>query len=108
VLAGHRTSWFRPLETVAHGDSIEVEWFDPRRGGLHQRTYTVDVIRVVDPQDVTLLGPTSDDVLTLITCYPFGYGARSPQRFIVRALPVAKRALAGAVVGSEVRSYPTT
>jgi sortase A len=88
VLAGHRTSWFRPLETIAQGDSVEVEWFDPHVGGMHQRSYTVDVIRVVDPQDVTLLAPTSNDVLTLITCYPFGYGARSPQRFIVRALPL--------------------
>ncbi len=87
VLAGHRTSWFRPLETVAPGDSVEVEWFDPRVGGLHQRTYMVDAIRVVDPQDVALLEPTSDNVLTLITCYPFGYGPRSPQRFIVRATP---------------------
>jgi sortase A len=88
VLAGHRTSWFRPLETIAQGDSIEVEWFDPRVGGLRRRNYTVDVIRVVDPQDVTLLEPTSENVLTLITCYPFGYAARSPQRFIVRALPL--------------------
>ena len=85
VLAGHRTSWFRPLEAVAPGDSIKLEWFDPRVGGLHQRIYTVDLTRVVDPQDVALLAPTSDDVLTLITCYPFGYGPRSPQRFVVRA-----------------------
>ena len=91
VLAGHRTSWFRPLETVIPGDIMELEWFDPRVGGLHQRTYKVDAIRVVDPQDVTLLAPTSDDVLTLITCYPFGYGPRSPQRFIVRALPLARQ-----------------
>jgi sortase A len=95
VLAGHRTSWFRPLETLAPGDRIEVEWFDPGIGGLHHRAYAVDVIRVVEPQDVSLLAPTSDDALTLITCYPFGYGPRSPQRFIVRAVPLAKQALAG-------------
>lgn len=88
VLAGHRTSWFRPLETIAQGDSIELEWFDPGIGGLHQRSYAVDMIRVMDPQDVTFLRPTSENVLTLVTCYPFGYGARSPQRFIVRALPL--------------------
>jgi sortase A len=89
VLAGHRTSWFRPLEGIAQDDRIEVEWFDPHGGGLHRRSYAVDEIRVVDPQDVTLLAPTSDDALTLITCYPFGHGPRSPQRFIVRAVPVA-------------------
>jgi len=106
VLAGHRTSWFRPLETVAPGDSIDVEWFDPRVGGLHQRTYTVDVIRVVDPQDVTLLAPTSADALTLITCYPFGYGPRSPQRFIVRAIPHPNQSVRQAAKDSVTHSCP--
>jgi sortase A len=87
LLAGHRTSWFRPLENIAPGDRIEVDWFDSHGGGLHEKNYAVDMIRVVDPQDVTLLAPTSDDALTLVTCYPFGYGPHSPLRFIVRATP---------------------
>jgi sortase A len=87
VLAGHRTSWFRPLQGIARGDSIEIEWVDPHGRGLHRRSYTVDLIRVVDPEDVTLLAPTSEDALTLVTCYPFGRGARSPQRYVVRAVP---------------------
>jgi sortase A len=88
VLAGHRTSWFRPLESVAPGDTILVQWFQPRRGGLQERSYMVNKISVVDPQDTALLAPTPEDELTLITCYPFGRGPRSPQRFIVRASPV--------------------
>ena len=84
MLAGHRTSWFRSLEGIAPGDSIEVEWFDAG-GELHVRTYTVSMIRVVEPQDVALLAPTVEDSLTLITCYPFGSSPRSPQRFVVRA-----------------------
>lgn len=88
LLAGHRTSWFRPLEAIAQGDTIQVEWFDARRGGLRERTYTVDMIRVVNPQDVTLLAPTSEDALTLVTCYPFGSSPRSPQRYVVRASPL--------------------
>jgi sortase A len=96
VLAGHRTSWFEPLQAIARGDAINLEWFDSRSGGLHQRTYTVTMIRVVDPQDVGLLAPTSEDALTLITCYPFGRGPRSPQRFIVRAMPVRPSRLASA------------
>ena len=87
IVAGHRTSWFRPLEKITSGDSIRVEWFDPY-GGLRQRTYTVDMIRVTDPKDVTLLTSTEQDVLTLITCYPFGPGPHSPQRFVVRASPL--------------------
>jgi len=86
VLAGHRTSWFRRLEGIAPGDQIYIDWFDGR-GGLHGRTYSVEKIRVMDPEDLGLLAPTADDALTLITCYPFGNGPTSPQRFIVRASP---------------------
>jgi sortase A len=88
VLAGHRTSWFRPLEGIAQGDTILVQWFQPRRSGWQERTYTVNKISVVDPQDIALLAPTPEDELTLITCYPFSRGPRSPQRFIVRASPL--------------------
>jgi sortase A len=87
VLAGHRTSWFRPIEALAAGDAMELEWFDARRGRLLERTYTVTATRIVLPQEVSLLAPTSDDALTLITCYPFGRSPRSPQRFVVRASP---------------------
>jgi sortase A len=88
TLAGHRTSWFRPLEGIAPGDTIQIEWFDARGHRLRERAYTVTAIRIVDPQDVTLLAPTPDDALTLVTCYPFGRSPSSPQRFVVRASPV--------------------
>ncbi len=93
VLAGHRTSWFKSLEGIAADDKIELEWFDSHRG-LHQRTYTVSEIQIVEPDEVTLLAPTSEDALTLITCYPFGRGLHSPQRFIVRASPVEENRVA--------------
>ncbi len=94
VLAGHRTSWFRPLEGIAQGDRIQIAWFDTRRGGLYERTYAVDLIQVVEPQDVTLLSPTSVDALTLVTCYPFGSSPRSPLRYMVRASPMGPSRLA--------------
>lgn len=87
LVAGHRTSWFKPLESIASGDTVKIEWFD-RRKCLHKRTYTVDLIRVVAPDDGTWLAPTPDDSLTLITCYPFGRRPDSPQRYVVRATPV--------------------
>ena len=87
-LAGHRTSWFEPLKAVATGDIIQIEWYDARRGGLRERKYTVNAISVVNPDDVSLLAATSDDALTLITCYPFGRSPHSPQRYVVRAIPV--------------------
>jgi sortase A len=88
VLAGHRTSWFLPLENIAAGDTVRIEWFDTHHRQLLERTYTVDTMRVVDPSDTTFLAPTSKDVLTLITCYPFGSSPRSPQRYMVRASPL--------------------
>ena len=91
VLAGHRTSWFRPLESVETGDNIQIQWFKSH-SGLHERSYHVSAIRVVNPEDVTLLAPTDDDALTLITCYPFGHGPSSPQRYIVRAEPAQESA----------------
>jgi sortase A len=87
-LAGHRTSWFEPLKAVATGDIIQIEWYDARRGGLRERKYTVDAISVVNSDDVSLLAATSDDALTLITCYPFGRSPHSPQRYVARAIPV--------------------
>ena len=87
AVAGHRTSWFRRLEGVKTGDDLELEWLDSRSHVLRSRTYQVKAIRIVKPDDVELLAPTDDDALTLITCYPFGRGPRSPQRYVVRAVP---------------------
>lgn len=86
-LAGHRTSWFRPLEAVAPGDRVEVQWFDSHKHEFRERIYTVSFIRIVTPEDLALLAPTPEDALTLVTCYPFGHSPRSPQRFEVRASP---------------------
>jgi sortase A len=104
VLAGHRTSWFLPLKQVAQGDKIQIAWFDTRRGALYERSYTVDLIQVVEPQDVTLLVPTSRDALTLVTCYPFGSSPHSPLRFVVRASPVGPSYPANVVVTTVAQS----
>lgn len=102
VLAGHRTSWFRPLQFVGPGDQVEIEWFDRGRK-IHRENYVVDGIRIVDANDTSLLTSTSDDVLTLITCYPFGASPLSPQRYIVRALPVQNQ-LALHALGEDSRT----
>lgn len=86
-LAGHRTSWFRPLEALEARDEIQVQWFDARKRELRERTYAVDDVRIVAPEEVPLLTPPFGDALTLITCYPFGRSPRSPQRFVVLASP---------------------
>jgi sortase A len=86
VLAGHRTSWFRSLEDVKTGDAIDVEWFDADRHD-YRRRYVVSTIDIVKPQDTAMLGDANDDVLTLVTCYPFGPSPTSPLRYVVRAAP---------------------
>ena len=86
VLAGHRTSWFRSLEGIKQGDTLEVDSLDAH-GELREQIYRVDIVRVTVPGDVSLLTPTSEDSLTLITCYPFGRSPTSPLRFVVRASP---------------------
>ena len=93
-LAGHRTSWFRPLESLQARDEIQIQWFDSNKHELRERTYTVDDILIVTPEEVSLLKPPSGDALTLITCYPFGHSPRSPQRFVVLASPAGPSRLA--------------
>jgi sortase A len=104
VLAGHRTSWFLPLEKIAPQDKIQIAWFDTRRGALYERAYSVDLIDVVEPNDTALLAPTPEDTLTLITCYPFGSSPHSPLRFIVRASPLGPSHLANTTVTTVAQS----
>jgi sortase A len=46
--------------------------------------------RVVPPTDVSVIEPTDEPALTLVTCYPFDYVGSAPERFIVRAVRVDK------------------
>jgi hypothetical protein len=47
---------------------------------------------VVNPEDVSVLNPTSTRALTLVTCFPFYYVGSAPQRFIVRAVLAGRKA----------------
>jgi hypothetical protein len=49
------------------------------------RTYTVDSTQIVAPTQTSVMDPTPQPTLTLITCYPFNFVGHAPQRFIVRA-----------------------
>ncbi len=101
IIAGHRTSWFKPLEKIAPGDMISIEWLGSKNH-LESRNYSVEFVRVVQPKDVSLLLPSYEDRLTMITCYPFGVSPSSPERFVVRAVPVTSDvATAGASAGRD-------
>jgi sortase A len=79
ALAGHRDTFFRPLQHVRVGDELRVSTV---RGDFR---YQVRDTMVVGPNDVWVLDPTDRPTLTLITCYPFGYVGKAPRRFIVKA-----------------------
>lgn len=86
AFAGHRDTFFRRLQYVRAGDAIVVTTGDARY------EYVVRETRVVKPRDVWVLDPTEDPTLTLVTCHPFNYIGAAPNRFIVRAVLVDRRA----------------
>jgi sortase A len=86
VLAGHRDSFFRGLRRIRVDDVIHF------RAVSGRYEYRVESTEVVRPDETRVLAPTGDAVLTLVTCYPFGYVGHAPNRFIVRARLVLPRA----------------
>ena len=46
---------------------------------------------MVAPEDVEVLAPSNEKVLTMVTCYPFFYIGNAPKRFIVRAKQISGR-----------------
>lgn len=85
VIAGHRDSFFRPLRHIRMADDIFLE---TRDGHYH---YRVTSVRVVGPRELSVIAPTSEETLTLITCYPFWVLGHAPDRFVVRAVRVDER-----------------
>jgi sortase A len=78
-IAGHRDTFFRKLRGVRERDNVVLT---TARGSFR---YIVESTRVVEPSDVQVLRPSGENVLTLVTCYPFSYLGPAPKRFIVRA-----------------------
>ncbi|MHB8501607.1 MAG: class D sortase [Candidatus Acidiferrales bacterium] len=78
-IAGHRNTFFRPLRLIHKDDVIALTTL---HGEDHYRVVST---KIVGPDDVQVLYPTSRDSLTLVTCYPFFYVGSAPKRFIVRA-----------------------
>jgi sortase A len=79
ALAGHRDGEFRPLRGLQIGDEVQLT---TDRGTFR---YRIRATKIVAPEDLSVLAPTSGRTLTLITCYPFVYIGHAPQRFIVIA-----------------------
>ena len=78
-LAGHRDTFFRPLQHIAK--SMEIRVTDST--GTYR--YLVDSTEIVTPDQVEVLDIRNQPELTLITCYPFDFIGQAPKRFIVHA-----------------------
>ncbi len=80
-ISGHRDGFFRSLKDIEMGDDILIQ---TTRG---VEKYAVSSITIIPKEDISVLEPTTEKTLTLITCYPFYYVGHAPKRYIVRATP---------------------
>lgn len=82
MIAGHRDTHFRALETVETGTHIRLQQRDGQ-----WRDYRVVDIRIVDSRHEFIdLARTPADRLLLVTCYPFdSLNSNGPLRYVVEA-----------------------
>lgn len=78
-IAGHRDTFFRGLKDIRKNDEIQLQ----TASGLSR--YEVDWAKVVANDDGSVLAPSTESALTLVTCYPFYFVGPAPKRFVVRA-----------------------
>jgi sortase A len=78
-IAGHRDTFFRPLRNIRTNDIVVLTTLSGRY------RYRVTSTKVVSPNAVEVLAPSTGETLTLVTCYPFYYVGPAPDRFVVRA-----------------------
>ena len=78
VFAGHRTTYFQPLENVKTGDTVVVE----TTYGVF--TYTVREIKILEADSFSEITKDNGvEQLTLYTCYPFVYIGNAPDRYAI-------------------------
>jgi sortase A len=78
-ISGHRDTFFRPLRNIRRDDIITLTTL------LGDYRYRVLSTKIVSPSDVEVLDAGENEILTLVTCYPFYFVGPAPDRFIVRA-----------------------
>jgi sortase A len=91
-LAGHRDTFFRPLKDLRIKDEVQLSTLK----GIFK--YEVESLRVVEPDNIGVLAPSGENVLTLVTCYPFYFVGAAPKRWIVRAKQVSPQTVASLTV----------
>jgi sortase A len=84
VVTAHRDTFFRHIVELKKGDEIIV-----RRNG-ERLVFQMTGNKIVKPSEVSVLAPTPDPTLTLITCYPTYYIGPAPERLIVTSRLVSR------------------
>ncbi|MBT8143012.1 MAG: class GN sortase [Gammaproteobacteria bacterium] len=83
VIAAHRDTHFSELKNLVLGEEIKVQ--DTHR---HEYTYRVTTARIVDSNKQSLELDSTQEVLRLITCYPFdAVNPNGPLRYEIIAIP---------------------
>lgn len=77
LVAGHRTTYFRKFEYLKLGDLV---YFQTTYGRF---TYQVQAFKIIGGSDSSIGADTSQEQLTMYTCYPFTYIGNAPKRFVV-------------------------
>ncbi|CAM3774125.1 class D sortase [Alkalicoccus chagannorensis] len=80
--AGHRDTVFRDFGEMEIGDRMSIAT------PYGEYEYEIREFDIVDADDRSVIRDMDEEVLVLITCYPFEYWASAPERFIVYAYPV--------------------
>ncbi|MRG85630.1 class D sortase [Salinibacillus xinjiangensis] len=81
LLSGHRDTVFQKVGELQLGDELIVD--------LPYGSYTYEIAEteIVDADDTTVIRDYPEEVLTLSTCYPFGFIGNAPERYIIYAYP---------------------
>ena len=83
AITSHRDGAFRILKDLETGDHVVLQT------AVGPRNFEIVRRLIVNPDRVDVIAPTRETTLTLITCYPFYFVGKAPQRFIVQAELVA-------------------
>ncbi len=82
LLSGHRDTVFKRFGELEEGDRFIVE--------MSYGTFEYEMRKtdIVDENNTRVIRSMGEEVLTLSTCYPFGYIGPAPNRYIIYAYPV--------------------
>ncbi|MBN2534997.1 MAG: class GN sortase [Spirochaetales bacterium] len=80
VIFGHRETHFRILKDLKIGDTIRLSLADGRL-----KEYKVNGIQIIASSDVYKVIQMNEELLTLVTCYPFDSVLPGKKRYVVCA-----------------------